>query len=242
MTEDVKVKSSNDSKKASEKASKKTFDRASSSKYLDPWKTLPGLLSMIAAIVMTVAGVIAMFYQSVILPSTRDSSERPVYSSSVQNSSQLPSQLPKSADIKSRAARSNSSERSPSDEVQTLALPNDPKAELTAGEDGTVIYTILSAQLAPFNAENRFLKLTIRCMVDYSYDINFWDRSFRLVIDGAERSPSNSLNQLVAAQSAKEGEIIFSVPTSARFVVLRIGSPGKATAQIPLDLNVKNIR
>jgi hypothetical protein len=125
----------------------------------------------------------------------------------------------------------------PNDEVQILTIPNDTEAKLPAGEDGTVIYTLLSAQLEPFNAENRFLKLTIRCMVDHSYDINFWDKSFRLVVDGVPRSPANALNELVAAQSAKEGEIVFAVPKTARSLSLKIGNPGRETAEIPLDLD-----
>jgi hypothetical protein len=51
---------------------------------------------------------------------------------------------------------------------------------------------------------------------------DFWDSAFRLLVDGVPRAPDSSLNELVSGNAAKEAEISFQVPRSARGLVLRV--------------------
>ena len=54
------------------------------------------------------------------------------------------------------------------------------------------------------------------------FDANFWDRSFRLFVDGVPRPPTNRLNELVANDSAKDGDVVFEVPVGVKDVLLQI--------------------
>jgi hypothetical protein len=105
---------------------------------------------------------------------------------------------------------------------------------------GDIVYRILSARLEPYNAEKDALRFTIRCTNKGAYPMNFWDRSFRLLVDNVPRAPISGLNDIVDGQSAKEGDVVFEVPTGEDKVVLQISAPTASgtdeTTEIPLDL------
>jgi hypothetical protein len=67
------------------------------------------------------------------------------------------------------------------------------------------------------------------------YDANFWDRSFRLIVDGVPMAPESALNELVPGQSAKEGDVLFVIPHGTRGATLRI-TYGDDSTEIPLRL------
>jgi hypothetical protein len=106
--------------------------------------------------------------------------------------------------------------------------------------EGHIIYKILSARLEPYNAEKNALSFTIGCTNNDDYPMNFWDRSFRLLVDGVPRAPISGLNEIVEGQSAKEGDIVFEVPAGENKVVLQISAPTPSgtdeTTEIPFDL------
>jgi hypothetical protein len=54
------------------------------------------------------------------------------------------------------------------------------------------------------------------------YDTNFWDRSFRLIVEGLPMAPEGGLNELVPGQSAKEGEVLFVIPRGTTGATLKI--------------------
>jgi hypothetical protein len=105
---------------------------------------------------------------------------------------------------------------------------------------GYIVYKILSARLEPYNAEKDALRFTIRCTNNDDYPMNFWDRSFRLLVDGVPRAPTSGLNEIVDGQSAKEGDVVFEVPTGENRVVLQISAPTPSgtdeTTELPFDL------
>jgi hypothetical protein len=83
------------------------------------------------------------------------------------------------------------------------------------------------------------LRFTVRCTNNGAFPMNFWDSSFRLVVDGVPRAPISGLNEVVDGRSAKEGDVVFEVPTGENKVVLRISAPttsGSETTEIPFDL------
>lgn len=174
------------------------------------WQTLPGILTAIAATITATAGLIAVLHQTGLLPSFAEK---------------------KPPDISAPVA----SQPQASANLYHLILPANTQVKLPLG-DGHSVYTLLKVQLEAYNTEKRSLTLNIRAFNDYSYPINFWGRSFRLLIDGVAQEPANSLNQVVDAQSAKEGEIVFIIPLNTQQVILKIGEPGQESTQIPLDL------
>lgn len=67
------------------------------------------------------------------------------------------------------------------------------------------------------------------------YPSNFWSSSYRLIVDDLPRAPSNSLNEVVPADSGKDGVVIFEVPVGTKEVVLQISS-GDEKSRLPFKL------
>jgi hypothetical protein len=67
------------------------------------------------------------------------------------------------------------------------------------------------------------------------FDENFWDRSFRLIVNGVPMAPGSDLNEVVHAQSAKEGDVIFVLPHGTAGGNLKITYADDST-EIPLAL------
>ena len=56
------------------------------------------------------------------------------------------------------------------------------------------------------------------------YPANFWSDSYRLIVDKVPRAPTNFLDEVVSADSAKEGRVEFELPTNTTEVDLQISS------------------
>jgi hypothetical protein len=117
-------------------------------------------------------------------------------------------------------------------DAQPVALPALNQVRLAGGN---AVVTILSAQVEPLDAERRSLKLRVRYMNAGRYGANFWSDSYRLIVNDVPRAPTNFLNEVVDGDSAKEGDVVFEVPISAKNVVLQI-SAGDEKSRIPLTL------
>lgn len=181
------------------------------------WQTLPGVLTAITATITAVAGLIAVLHQTGWLPS-------PAQATATSVNATAPG-----------TASPNTGGTTPPTQLAGIELPAGMQVKLPIA-DGHFVYTILQARLEAYNSENRSLKFTIRGFNDYTYPANFWDRSFRLLIDGTPLAPVSNLNEVVDAQSAKEGEIAFTIPAGTKQVILKIGDPGQASTQIPFQL------
>ena len=70
------------------------------------------------------------------------------------------------------------------------------------------------------------------------FDANFWAASFRLLVDGVPQAPENSLNELVAGHSAKDGMVEFVIPNTVTEVGLKVGDVGESAPTIPISLTV----
>jgi hypothetical protein len=181
------------------------------------WQTVPGLLTAVAALITAVTGLTVAVYQ------IRDSQ------------TSAPSGPEQASPAKPGAAASQTPSNGGGTQ-QSLTLPAGMEVKLAEGE---IVYKILSARLEPYNAEKDALRFTIRCTSNSPYSVNFWDRSFRLLVDEVPRAPMSGLNEVVEGQSAKEGDIVFEVPTGENKVVLQISAPtpsGYETTDIPFDL------
>jgi hypothetical protein len=175
------------------------------------WQTMPGILTGLAAIITAATGLIVAFNHT----SSR-SEPAPAATTSPSSSSSSSPATPTSSSgaipVATAASRSSSG---------AIALP--PLHEVKFA-DGNPIVTILSVSLEPLDADRRSLTFHMRYTNTGRFDANFWDRSFRLIVDGVSRSPTNRLNELVANDSAKEGDVVFDVPVTVKDVVLQISA------------------
>jgi hypothetical protein len=123
--------------------------------------------------------------------------------------------------------------------VNTPASPgiayavNIPRVAEIAHSD--LIYTLISASVTP-NTNNSAVRLRIRVSNEGRYDANFWDDSFRLVVNGGMLAPTSGLNKLVPGHSIDQGIVTFEAPRGASKVSLRIEYQGQ-TGEVPLDLS-----
>ena len=104
-------------------------------------------------------------------------------------------------------------------------------------ESTRATFTLLDAQVSPRSSEKDSLRLQVRMTNHDRFDHPFWDRSFRLIIDGGVPvAPESELVELVPAQSAKEGAVIFSIPHGTPGGELEINYEDDETS-IPLDFS-----
>jgi hypothetical protein len=119
-------------------------------------------------------------------------------------------------------------------------------AELPSGATATAQktdYRVVSAALdLDYDGKRiahgkRFLALTMRITFNGQPNLAVTNGNFRLLVDGAPMAPITSMIEVVDANSAKDGEVVFEVPASATKATLQVGEAGQGeTAKIPLDL------
>lgn len=191
------------------------------------WQTMPGMLTAIAGMITAIAGLVVALNQAGIFPIAR----------SAKSPDLPPAEQGAAAQSFGGSAEDSGvpEATTPAQKSSALVLPDGMEAAIPIQADGTAVYKIISAQLAPFNAESRVLKLTIRCSNNARYPMNFWGQSFRLQIEGVLNAPLQGPNEVVEAQSAKAGEVTFTVPLAAQSALLKIGDPGHPTTEIPFD-------
>jgi hypothetical protein len=95
------------------------------------------------------------------------------------------------------------------------------------------VYKVLAAQVERSRSDLFSLRMTVRVTNEGSLTTNFGDSNFRLLVDNVPRAPTGNLNDLVDANSAKEGTIVFAVPVNARRLVLQF-LMGDEMATFPL--------
>lgn len=181
------------------------------------WQTLPGILTGVAALITAVTGLIVVFNRT----GNRSEDTRPASLS-----------VPAIAQPGSPAESRRPGPGGGAGRAESIALPALSRVKLGGG---VADITILSAQIEPLDLERRSLKLRVRYLNGGRYPANFWSDSYRLIVDDVPRAPTNLLDEVVAGDSAKEGEVIFELPISAKDVVLQISS-GEEKSRLPFKL------
>ena len=109
-----------------------------------------------------------------------------------------------------------------------------PAGQEVKGEDHS--YTVLKIALDRHEIDQLSLALTIRMTNRSQYPANLWDASFRLLADGVPVAPIGGLNELVDANAAKNGVVIFAIPANTRKVALQVDKLGPDAPVLPIAL------
>ena len=190
------------------------------------WQTLPGIITGLAAVITAVTGLIVAIQQTGWL-GTRTT---PAVSSP---SAPAP---PGATPPTTRPPEPSSGRRSPGAGPAAYAVALPALRDYKLGAAGFhATFTLLAAEASPHTTEKDGLKIRLRMTSHDRVDHNFWDQSFRLIVDGVPTAPESGLNEVVAGQSAKEGDVIFTLPRGARSAKLAITYYDDRT-EIPLDL------
>lgn len=138
------------------------------------------------------------------------------------------------------AARGTATDIPPAAPAAATALP---RVQLAGPSEATFsamrgsTYTVLAATPEAGNADRWRLRLRLRLATGTgSGGMNFWDSSFRLLVDGVPRAPESTLNEVVESGAAKDGELVFSVPWAVGSLALRVLHYGDA-AELPFTVN-----
>ncbi|MBT2594839.1 hypothetical protein [Arthrobacter sp. ISL-72] len=183
------------------------------------WTTLPGLLTAAAAVITAVTGLLLGLGQLGVFDGGRPAA--PVSGPSTAGAPQHGGTPQPGGSRSGDGANAG----------WTVALPAERKYRSVDVE-----YEILDAAVRPDASGKVALSFTIRCTNHGRYDINFWDSTFRLGAGGVNYSPDSGLNELVAGDSSKSGDVRFIVPADTRDVSLRIKyAQGESAAQLAIS-------
>jgi hypothetical protein len=188
------------------------------------WQTVPGILTGLAAIITAVTGLFLA------LNHTGNRNEPVQPSSTSSGTSTTSPGAASSAAAKTTA--SGTAGTGGASGTKTIALPALNRVKLAGG---SAVFTILSAQIEPLDLDRRSLKFAVRYLNAGRYPANFWSSSFRLIIDDVPRAPTNLLDEVVASESAKDGDVVFELPVSVKDVMLQFGS-GDDSSRLPFKL------
>jgi hypothetical protein len=109
-------------------------------------------------------------------------------------------------------------------------LPSGPRRvgidgprEFVFTKGGHVTYTVLDIGTEQLQPGSFGLRVRTRLFCESGGGgANFWDDSFRLLVDGVPRAPTSGLNLLVENRAARDADVTFEVPDSAHSLVLRV--------------------
>ena len=190
------------------------------------WNTLPGILTGCAALVTALAGLLAVVVQTGWF-GRKDAP--PVAAAVTPTAPAAASHKPAATDNARPAAVAAEAPR-----AQAVVLPAQRDYMLGPGLSKAT-FTLLKAEVVPQTADRSALVIRLRMTNHDRYDKNFWDSSFRLLVDGVPIAPDSGLNELVAGEAAKDGSVRFPIARDTRSVTLRIKFYDDAT-EIPLAL------
>lgn len=189
------------------------------------WHTLPGVITSLTAAITALAGLIVAIDQT------------GWFGSEPPSAVTAPTTLTPTAPVSVAAPVAPARDPSPATSSAAAARPA-YAVELPAMRDyrlGAATFTLLNAEVSPRTTEKDALRVRLRMTNHDRFDANFWDQSFRLIVNGVPMAPESGLNELVRAESAEEGDVLFVMPQGTFAVTLRITHADEST-EIPLAL------
>lgn len=205
------------------------------------WQTLPGIITGVTAAITAIAGLVVAVQQTgwfgpkapATMASSPGATAPPPASVASSSAPPVPASVtsttppaPAAATVSPGAAPTSAG----ADRTYTVTLP-----ALRDHQLGLHTYTLLKIERSARTGEDDALTFRVRMMNNDRYDQNFWDSSFRLIVDGVPRAPEGGLNELVKSQSAKDGDVVFVIPRATTAAKLRILAFERST-EVPLDL------
>lgn len=187
------------------------------------WATLPGLLTAAAAVITAVTGLLLGLGQLGVFDAGQ-----PAASTASASGTASPGASAGTVQPGAGASSSGSGSGTGNGAEWKVTLPTERTYRAADVE-----YEILSASARPDVSGKIALTLTLRCTNHGRYDLNFWDSTFRLNVSGVSYSPDPGLNELVAGDSSKSGDVRFTVPADTREALLRIKfAEGESSARL----------
>lgn len=183
------------------------------------WKSVPGILTGLAALVTAIAGLITVLSQNDLLE-RRTKSETP------------------EANILSTKEAETAVSSVPG-HTSRVTLPEANVLEVQAGH---FLFEILDLAVSPYalNSKGKPAKLTVRLALRISDVVgrsDYVDRlTVRLLAAGSTYLPENSLNVAVYEKQSVETEAVFIIPADANNIELLVGRDGDATAKLPIPV------
>jgi hypothetical protein len=181
------------------------------------WATLPGLLTAAAAVITAVTGLLLGLGQLGVFDGGRPAA-------TASGSAAAGTSQPGGSAQPTAPGSGNGT-------AWTVGLPAERKYR-----SADIEYEVLAASVRHDVAGKVALTFSIRCTNHGRYDVNFWDSTFRLNAGGVSLSPESGLDEVVAGDSSKSGDVRFAVPADTRDPVLRIKFPeGESTVQVSIS-------
>ena len=181
------------------------------------WTTLPGVLTALAAIITALTGLLVAV--SALRPADGTPSQADERATVLAEES--PSGTPGPTLVAGPAAD------------YRLTFPSGMQVSVRDAFDNLLVYTVLETSVAERGVDALELELQVRGDNEGDSAVLFGDGSFRLLVDGTSRTPTNYLNESIDARSTTEGVVRFQVPPAVADLVLRIQD---SSVTDPVDL------
>jgi hypothetical protein len=209
------------------------------------WQTVPGFLTGIAAIITALAGMTGVLYQNGVLGGKEKSSLQDQPPKATVGPAPIASDPSQQLHV-SMAPRTRSSgpildPREPASSVNLVPEELSNSASVSQIQAGHLVYKILAAQLTQYSVgkDGKPSRLALRLAIHVTDVMGIDDyvdgRTIRLMVDGAELHPENSINVAVYAKQMVEAEVLFIVPAQVHRFELLVGRSEDATAKIPIE-------
>jgi len=183
------------------------------------WQTLPGIITAVTATLTALTGLIVAINQTGWFgPRTPP----PVTQGAAPAPSTLPGPVAPASPVP--ALPPTTSPSPPPGLTSAVVLP-----ALRDYRLGEATFTLRTAEVSPRTAEKDTLQVRLRMLNHGRFPANFWDSSFRLIVDGVPMAPVSGLNEVVPAQSAKEGDVTFVIPHGSTGAMLKITHANDST-------------
>jgi hypothetical protein len=165
------------------------------------WLTLPGLLTGAAAVVTAVTGLLLGLHQVGWLGDDGGSGSKEAPPAAARTAPTTPA-----ATV---SAEANAGVGVPAGEQLAVDLPLN-----RSYKSGTVAYSVTGATAEPDVDNQLRLSFTIHAVNSGRYDLNFWDRSFRVVAGAESYAPTSGLDDIVHGDATGTGTVEFVIPAA----------------------------
>jgi hypothetical protein len=188
------------------------------------WKTLPGIITGIAAIITAITGLVVALNGTGLF-------KKPAQTGKTET------------EIKKEPERQESdSTNGPNKVAEPETTVKKYAAKFTMNEIKTETheYKFLDVSVEPIRPATNSLKIKIRYTNNSNYSqANFWNEGFRISNDTLKIAPVGDLNELVDRHASLVGTVAFEIPNDVKNLILHIYDEGGKDFTVPLKIDEK---